>query len=137
MMVLNEQQIDKAKVCNLFYSRYLTETTPPFVKKLIPDSSDFALAIAKWQENHSLLVDGILGPKSLAALQGEQWRSPVGRNYIIVAGEEVPTTFPVVNWMQRGGLSFDHVKKIVPGWNGFLPRDDPRREGIDKFVLHW
>lgn len=50
-------------------------------------------------------------------------------NRLIVNGADVPVSFPVVTWKDKGGLRFD---------SGFLPRASVRPSGgVNLFVLHW
>lgn len=128
--------MEKAVACNLFYLESGSGFPAPF-DSYKTASEELVTAVAQWQEKHSLYVDGILGPKTSAALAGCEWTPPTGENFLVVGGKRIPTSFPVVNWMQPGGLSFPKVKQVIPDFNGTPPRDDPRLESIDKFVLHW
>lgn len=138
MPLLNSEQCEKATCCNEFYAHISTSLfPPPPFTSLDPSSVDLAVAVAIWQRGGALYIDGILGPKTLAALEGRKWEPPIGENFVIVAGEKVPTTFPVVNWTQLGGISFAAVMEACPDWNGVWQREDPSIDAIERFVLHW
>lgn len=137
MSVFSSARIEKAKACNLFYLNSSGTRFPAPFHSYEASSEELAIVVAQWQEKHSLFVDGIIGPKTSAALAGHEWTSPQGENYLIVGGKKIPTPFPVVNWTQNEGLSFPRVQQAIPGFNGIPLRDDPRLESIDKFVLHW
>lgn len=49
---------------------------------------------------------------------------------LIIAGEAVPVTFPVVTWLDPGGMSFY-------GQKGWRKRRDPSGKGVNLLVLHW
>ena len=90
----------------------------------------FADRVARFQHEHGqLTVDGALGPKTWAALQGSTWKPPA-RDHLVIAGKRVPVPFPVVTWEEPGGLSFQ-------GQGGWRRRRDPSGKGVDLFVLHW
>lgn len=137
MSTLTEDMAEKAKVCNLYYSKLGGKGFPAPFGSYQSNSEELALAVAQWQEKNKLHVDGIIGPKTSAALNGQDWQSANGDYYLIVAGKKIPTPFPVVNWMQEDGLSFTKVLDAIPSFNGISARDDPRLDSIDKFVLHW
>jgi len=138
MLPVPSYNIEKAKACNLFYLKASgTGGFPAPFDSYESASDELAIAVAQWQQKHLLLVDGILGPKTSAALEGREWTRPKGEKYFIVGGKKVPTPFMVVNWLQPGGLSFLKVQQAIPDFNGTPPHDDPRPENIDKLVLHW
>ena len=86
--------------------------------------------VRKFQGEHGgLTVDGILGPKTLAAIKGEVWTPPIV-DYIIIDGKKERVPFPVVIWDEPGGMSFY-------GQKGWRKRLDPSGKKIDLFVLHW
>lgn len=130
--------IEKAKACNSFYLEASgAGGFPAPFDSYKTSSKELAIAVTDWQKKRLLLIDGILGPKTSAALEGREWTPPKGERYFIVGGEKVPTPFMVVNWLQPGGLSFQKVQQAIPNFNGTPPRDDPRPDSIDKLVLHW
>jgi N-acetyl-anhydromuramyl-L-alanine amidase AmpD len=93
-------------------------------------SEEFAGHVAQFQHEHGgLTVDGILGPKTWAALQGSTWKPPA-QEYLVIAGEHVRVPFPVVTWEEPGGLSFY-------GQVGWRRRRNPSGRGVDLLVLHW
>jgi hypothetical protein len=93
-------------------------------------SEAFAGHVARFQHEHGqLTVDGALGPKTWAALQGSTWKPPA-RDHLVIAGKRVPVPFPVVSWEEPGGLSFQ-------GQGGWRRRRDLSGKGVDLFVLHW
>ena len=93
-------------------------------------SEAFADRVAHFQRDHGeLTVDGILGPKSWAALRGTAWQPPA-RDALIIAGERVSVPFPVVTWDRPDGLSFYEQ-------GGWRRRRDLSGTPVDLFVLHW
>lgn len=136
--IFNSAELEKAISCNGFYALASSVAFPPapFVG-LDPESADFAAAVGRWQRKHALHIDGILGPKTTAALEGRQWQSPKGENHLIVQGKKVPTPFPVVHWTHPEGLSFARVLEAIPDFNGIWKRSSPSIDTIDRFVLHW
>jgi hypothetical protein len=93
-------------------------------------SAEFAQRVAVFQAGHgALTVDGVLGPKTWEALQGRTWQPPA-HEHLIVAGERVAVPFPVVTWLEPGGLSFYDRR-------GWAKRRDPSGAGVNLFVLHW
>jgi hypothetical protein len=138
MPLLNTTQCEKAVFCNAFYALTALQPFPPApFSALDAGSADLALAIAQWQRDRALYIDGILGPKTLAAIEGRKWQAPNGEYYVIVGGLKVATEFPVVNWTQQGGISFPRVLEVLPDWNGVWQRENPSLDAIDRFVLHW
>ncbi|MCA9629358.1 MAG: peptidoglycan-binding protein [Myxococcales bacterium] len=90
----------------------------------------FAERVAAFQAEHGgLTVDGILGPKTWEALQGRTFEPPA-REHLVIGGELVPVPFPVVTWLEPGGLSFY-------GKKGWAKRRDLSGAGVNLFVLHW
>lgn len=91
---------------------------------------EFAERVAAFQVEHgALTADGILGPKTWEELQGRTWHPPV-REYLIAGGQRIAVPFPVVTWLEPGGLSFY-------GKRGWAKRRDPTGERVNLFVLHW
>ncbi|EFX04988.1 negative regulator of beta-lactamase expression protein [Grosmannia clavigera kw1407] len=136
--IMSGDQLEKAIACNRFYHRSSSAAFPPAqFASLDPESAIFAAAVARWQRDHALNIDGILGPKTAAALQGRTWKSPKGENYLIVKGEKVPTSFPVVHWTHPEGFSFERVIEAIPDFNGVGKRANPTIGGIERFVIHW
>lgn len=138
MPLLTAAASEKAVCCNGFYARSATGPFPPApFSGLDPASPELAVAVARWQRGRALYIDGILGPKTEAALEGRQWKSPEGRYHVVIGGERVATPFPVVNWTQPGGISFPRVLEVLPDWNGVWQRETPSVDAIERFVLHW
>jgi hypothetical protein len=138
MPLLNTTQCAKAVSCNEFYALTASGPFPPAPFSALDAASvDLAVAVARWQRGRALYIDGILGPKTLAAIEGRKWQSPKGEYYVIVGGSKVATEFPVVNWMQEGGISFPRVLEVLPDWNGVWQRENPSADAIERFVLHW
>jgi len=93
-------------------------------------SSAFAARVAAFQAEHGeLTVDGVLGPKTWEALRGRIFEPPA-REHLIIGGALVAVPFPVVTWLEPGGLSFY-------GRRGWAKRRDPSGNGVNLFVLHW
>lgn len=136
--ILTGEQLEKAAACNRFYRLSSSVAFPPApFAGLDPESAIFAAAVARWQRDHALSIDGILGPKTAAALDGRPWQSPKGENYLIVKGEQVPTSFPVVHWTHPQGFSFARVTEAIPDFTGVGKRASPTVESIERFVIHW
>lgn len=126
--LLSEKWSRRAQTLNPYYQERLGWVVPSGWPLEI-GSDEFAKRVAAFQKEHALTVDGILGPKTQAALQGSVFIPPAGE-FLIAAGKRIPVPFPVVTWEEPGGLSFY-------GRGGFSKRRDPSGEGIDLFVLHW
>jgi len=93
-------------------------------------SAELVRRVATFQAEHGgLTVDGILGPKTWEALQGRTFEPPA-REHLIIGGELVAVPFPVVTWLEPGGLSFY-------GKRGWAKRRDPSSKRVNLFVLHW
>ena len=126
---LSPRWLARAQRLNLHYHERLGWRVPPGWPGDV-GAAAFAERVADFQREHGrLTVDGILGPKSLAALQGATWIPPHG-GHLIVAGTRVPVSFPVVTWDSPSGLSFY-------GQGGWRRRRYPSGKGVDLFVLHW
>lgn len=127
--VLSDKWLRRARRLNPYYKDRLHWSVPAGW----PDdlgSAELARRVAAFQAEHGgLTVDGILGPKSWEALQGRSFEPPA-REHLIIGGELVPVTFPVVTWLEPGGLSFY-------GRRGWAKRRDPSGKRVNLFVLHW
>ena len=127
--LLNPRWLLRAQRLNPYYQERLGWCVPAGWPNDV-GSEAFAGHVARFQREHGqLTVDGALGPKTWAALQGTAWRPPV-QDHLIIAGKRVPVSFPVVTWNEVGGLSFY-------GQGGWRRRRDPSGRGVDLFVLHW
>ena len=127
--LLSDKWLRRAQRLNPYYRERLSWSLPA---DWPPDvaSAAFALRVAAFQkEQGSVTVDGVLGPKTLAALGGGTFTPPAGE-FLIVRGEKLPVPFPVVTWEEPGGLSFY-------GRKGWTKRRDPSGKGVNLFVLHW
>jgi len=127
--ILTLKWLRRAQRLNPYYKTKLNWSLPTDW----PDdagSAAFAQRVATFQGEHKQLsVDGVLGPKTYETLQGKTWKPPVGE-YLIVAGEQLPVSFPVVTYNEPNGLSFY-------GNKGWRKRRDPSGKGVNLFVLHW
>jgi N-acetyl-anhydromuramyl-L-alanine amidase AmpD len=127
--LLSERWLRRARRLNPFYRERLRWTLPAGWPDDVA-SAELALRVAAFQNEHgALTVDGILGPKTWEALQGRTFEPPA-REQLIVGGERVAVPFPVVTWLEPGGLSFY-------GQKGWAKRRDPSGAGVNLFVLHW
>jgi len=126
---LSPKWLRRARRLNPYYKDRLRWSVPAGW----PDdagSAEVARRVAAFQAEHGgLTVDGILGPKTWEAIQGRTWEPPA-REYLIAGGERIPVSFPVVTWLERGGLSFY-------GRRGWTKRRDPTGKRVNLFVLHW
>jgi hypothetical protein len=126
---LSPRWLHRAQRLNPYYQKRLGWRVPLGWPSDVA-SEAFAGHVATFQAEHGgLTVDGILGPKTLAALHGTTWTPPV-RDYLIASGKRVSVPFPVVTWDEPGGLSFY-------GQGGWNERRRPDGRGVDLFVLHW
>lgn len=80
-------------------------------------------------EHGGLTVDGVLGPKTLAAIRGDTWTHPIV-DHIIIDGKKELVPFPVVTWEEPSGMSFIHQ-------DGWRRRKDPTGKRINLLVIHW
>lgn len=94
-------------------------------------SPAFAQAVADFQENMSLVPDGVVGPKTASALGAGRAQAPNPVDYLVVNGQQIKVDFPVVHWDDPLGLSF-YGDELAGTWR---PRVDPKH--VDLFVLHW
>lgn len=127
--LLSDNWLRRAQHLNPYYRERLAWSLPG---DWPPDvaSAEFALRVAAFQKEHgSLTVDGVLGPKTLAALGGGTFTPPAGE-FLIVRGEKLSVPFPVVTWNEPGGMSFY-------GKKGWTKRRDPSGKDVNLFVLHW
>ncbi len=85
----------------------------------------FAYRIATVQNGAGLIVDGVFGPKTRASMGTHKMAAPV--DYLLIGGEKVRVPFPVVDWRDKGGMSF---YDFPSSWRA------TDREP-DMFVLHW
>jgi len=126
---LSQKELRRARRLNPYYRDRLQWPVPAGWPDDVA-STGFARRVAAFQAEHGgLTVDGILGPKTWAALKGKTWEPPV-TDHLIIAGERVAVPFPVVTWDEPGGLSFY-------GQKGWRKRREPSGNGVNLFVLHW
>jgi len=126
---LSPRWLRRARRLNPYYKERLHWSVPAGW----PDDvggAELVRHVAAFQAEHGgLTVDGILGPKTWEAIQGRTW-DPPAREYLIAGGERIPVSFPVVTWLEPGGLSFY-------GRKGWRRRRDPSGKRVNLFVLHW
>jgi hypothetical protein len=130
MSLLNALMVSRAQKANQYYEKRLKWPLPDEFRDAA--SPQLAQWVAnKQRESGQLRVNGILGPKTWSYLQtGEKWRPPLC-DYIIVAGEKIPTPLPLVSFDHPEGISFYELP------NCWEFRDKSSAEKIDLFVLHW
>lgn len=87
------------------------------------DSAAFAEDVALFQKSHALSLDGVNGPNTNKVASYHQ--SPLGYDYILVDGQQVPCNFKVISEGDPGALVFTH---------GFY--NEPLVKP-DLFVNHW
>lgn len=89
-----------------------------------------AEAVAAWQTAHPPLAqDGVLGPKTAAALRRETWTAPAGADCFIADGKPIIVGgVKVVDFREPGGLSFYATPK---------PLYSTRSKPPNLSVLHW
>lgn len=126
--LLSDNWLRRAQRMNPYYRDRLGWTVPSGWPTDIADE-DFAECVASFQKDSCLTVDGIVGPKTAAAMRGISF-APSAGEFLIINGERVSVPFPVVTWDEPGGLSFY-------GHGGWQKRHDPSGKGVDLFVLHW
>lgn len=126
--LLSDKWLRRAQRLNPYYRERLAWSVPADWPSDVATAA-FALRVAAFQKDGSLTIDGVLGPKTLAALGGGTFTPPAGE-FLIVQGEKLPVPFPVVTWEEPGGLSFY-------GRRGWTKRRDPSGKGVNLFVLHW
>ncbi len=102
--ILSDKWLRRAQRLNPYYRERLAWALPADWPSDIATAA-FALRVAAFQKEGSLTVDGVLGPKTLAALGGGTFAPPAGE-FLIVRGEKLPVPFPIVSWEEPGGLSF-------------------------------
>jgi hypothetical protein len=85
----------------------------------------FAEAVYSFQLAHSLGTDGICGPETNAVALDEEYHPPVGTEYILVGGKQLPCNFKVVSPDEPGAMVFT---------SGFYPT--PLLKPT-LFALHW
>lgn len=126
---LQPRTLARAQKLNPYYQKRLGWRLPSAWPTDVA-SEDFARHVAACQREHgALLVDGVLGPKTWAALRGCTW-APPAQDHLLIAGQRVPVPFPVVTWHEPGGLSFY-------GAGGWRRRRTPTGQAVDLLVLHW
>lgn len=126
---LSPRWLRRARRLNPYYKDRLCWTVPAGWP-VDAGSAELARRVAVFQAEHGeLTVDGILGPKTWEAVQGRTWEPPA-REYLIADGERIAVPFPVVTWLEPGGLSFY-------GKRGWAKRRDPSGKRVSLFVLHW
>lgn len=126
--LLSDNWLRRARSLNPYYKQRVGWFAPVGWPTDV-SGAEFAERVALFQKEQGLTVDGILGPKTAAALKGASFEPPVGE-FLIIAGERVPVPFPIVTWDEPGGMSFY-------GKNGWAKRRDPSGNGVNLFVLHW
>ncbi len=126
---LSDTWLRRAQQLNPYYRERLGWSVPAGWPSDVA-SAELALRVAAFQEeSRTLTVDGILGPGTLAALQGARFKPPAGE-FLIVRGDKLPVPFPVVTWTEPSGMSFY-------GRGGWTKRRDPSGQRVNLFVLHW
>lgn len=127
--LLSEKWLRRAQQLNPYYRERLGWSAPAGWPSDVA-GVEFALQVAAFQKaGGALTVDGIVGPKTAAAIQGAILQPPAGE-FLIAGGERVPVPFPVVTWDEPGGMSFY-------GQAGWTKRRDPSGKDVNLFVLHW
>lgn len=126
--LLTDHWLRRAQQLNPYYQARLGWSVPSGWPTDV-SSEDFAETVADFQKQGGLTLDGIVGPKTAAAMRGATFTPPAGE-FLIVGGKRVPVSFPVVTWDEPNGMSF-YGK---PGWS---KRRDPTGAGVNLFVLHW
>jgi hypothetical protein len=124
--MLSNCQLSIAGCANNYYKQHWLYEMHMFNRKA-KESPDFALHVAQFQQKHGLIVDGVLGPKTLHYfLYDKPLIAPV--SYCLwIGGKAYPVNFPVVLFTHRWGLS-------LLDSHGFRLR---RSQQIDLCVLHW
>lgn len=92
--------------------------------------ADLADAVADFQKRHlPLTVDGVIGPKTAAAIRQETWRAPEGTDAFRVDGRRIAVDgVRVIDWTEEGGLSFYSAPKVSYSTRSKAP---------NLSVLHW
>ena len=129
MALLTEASVARARRVNPYYQRRLGWPSRPPERD--STSVGFAYHIARLQRAaRTLWVDGVLGPKTWAFMQGKKPWVPHGQRHLLVDGEPFEVPFEVITFEQPEGLSFY-------GQGGFRDRIDPTGGKVDLAVLHW
>ena len=90
-----------------------------------PGSADFARVVARFQDAHGLVADGLCG-KATKAKISEQLSAARPEHYLIANGKRFEVPFKVVTWEQD------------PWWNAHPAENFRWRQGpIELFILHW
>lgn len=131
--ILDRKAVRKARRLNPYYAKRLGWLGWPNLHGWPSDvsSAAFARRVADFQDDRGqLVIDGIIGPKTWAAIKGKGkvWEPPT-RNYLIVAENYKSVSFPVVTWDEFGGMSFK-------GQAGWRRRADSFGK-VNLLVLHW
>ncbi len=96
-------------------------------------SPEFAEMVASFQKEAGLdPVDGVLGPVTLAKVNGDVLSPPAAGGELIVDGSPLQVPFPVVTWKDPAGLSF-YLPETKTFWA--TRRNVPAK--VNLFVLHW
>jgi hypothetical protein len=127
---LNPTWSKRAQALNPVFQSKLGWTIPVGWPK-DTSSVEFAQTVADFQGNMGLVPDGVIGPRTASALDGnrKQFATPV--DHLVIGGQQISVPFPVVHWDDPLGLTFygDEFKGL------WAPRVDPR--AVDLLVLHW
>ena len=89
------------------------------------DPYAIAFAAAAFQAASDLVVDGVPGPRTAAALVGKTF-APAGAEYIVADGQRVPCPFPVTTWDEPGGMD-------LRAYHG----PHRLRQAVRMLMLHW
>lgn len=132
-MAFSQAQIEQARGQNRVWRRKLGKDWPSqaMLDKawLEPniDSDEFIRAVADYQSDQGLMVDGVIGPKTAAKLRGADASAQAPSNILTLGGAGVPVDgLKVVSYASPGGLEFDVTHRGA--WK--------REETLDKFCIH-
>ena len=120
-MTLGKRLIQRAITMNPIYQRKIG-----FSYNNV-DTPEFANETAEFQKRAGLLVDGIMGYDTYELKHGVKLLTAV--DYIVLGGQRVPVTFPVVSFNEDHGFGFYEIGK------GYCNRH--KNEKLKKVVLHW
>lgn len=115
-MGLTSEQLEKACRLNRVWSGKIDwPTAPEFIGAgLLPIAGpEFAAAVAAFQAAHGLYPDGILGPKTAAAIRGTTWQPPVGTDTFIKDGARITVPGVKILDFKETGLRFGGNSGLV------------------------